>query len=216
LKERNLLQQKKSRGSLFVVSAPSGAGKTTLCRRLVSSQPGLAFSVSYTTRQPRKGEVRDVDYTFVGREDFLSMAGRGEFIEWAEVHGALYGTSGKRLEALMEAGNDVILDIDTQGAMQIKERYEGGTYVFILPPSFEVLKKRLEERMTDAKEEIEKRLRRAVSEIRSYQRYDYVIINDVLENALRELEAIILSRRVRAQMINPLWLEEGFFKQEEQ
>lgn len=157
-----------------------------------------------------------MDYTFVGREDFLSMAGRGEFIEWAEVHGALYGTSGKRLEALMEAGNDVILDIDTQGAMQIKERYEGGTYVFILPPSFEVLKKRLEERMTDAKEEIEKRLRRAVSEIRSYQRYDYVIINDVLENALRELEAIILSRRVRAQMINPLWLEEGFFKQEEQ
>jgi guanylate kinase len=217
LKGRNLLQhQKKIRGSFFVVSAPSGAGKTTLCRKVVSSLPGLTFSVSYTTRQPRRGEVLDVDYSFISREEFMTMADKSEFIEWAEVHGALYGTSAKRLEALMDAGKDVILDIDTQGAMQIKNRYEAGAYIFILPPSFEVLKKRLEERMTDAKEDIEKRLQKAVSEIRSYLRYDYVIINDVFETALRELEAIILSHRARSQMINPLWVKEVFLKQEEQ
>lgn len=216
MKERNLLQhQKKTKGSFFVVSAPSGAGKTTLCRKLVSSHPWIAFSVSYTTRQPRQGEVHDVDYSFINKEDFMLMADKGEFIEWAEVHGALYGTSRKRLENFMENGRDVILDIDTQGAMQVKGRYEGGTYVFILPPSFDVLKKRLEDRMTDSKEDIEKRLKRAVSEIRSYLRYDYVIINNVLETAVREFEAIVISHRARSQMINPLWVQEGFLKQEE-
>jgi guanylate kinase len=210
-----LQHQKKTKGSFFVVSAPSGAGKTTICRKLVSSHPRTAFSVSYTTRQPRQGEVNDVDYSFINKEYFMLMAEKSEFIEWAEVHGALYGTSRKRLETLMEAGRDVILDIDTQGAMQVKGRYEGGTYVFILPPSFDVLKKRLEDRMTDSKEDIEKRLKRAVSEIRNYLRYDYVIINDVLETAVREFEAIVISHRARSQMINPLWVKEGFLKEEE-
>lgn len=209
------MKEKKNRGSLFIVSAPSGAGKTTLCRKLVSSLPNLKFSVSYTTRQPRQGEVDDRDYTFISREDFRVMADRGEFIEWVEVHGEFYGTSRKRLEELMDSGNDVILDIDTQGAIQIKEKCKEGIYIFVLPPSLEILKKRLEKRMTDSKEEIEKRLKVAVSEIKTFPQYDYVIINDIVEDALKEFEAIIISHRVSTKTINPLWIEERFLKQEE-
>lgn len=209
------MQEKKNKGSLFVVSAPSGAGKTTLCRELVSSLPHLRFSVSYTTRQPRQGEVNDRDYTFISREDFMSIADKGGFIEWAEVHAELYGTSRKRLEELMDSGNDVILDIDTQGAMQIREKFAMGTYIFVLPPSMEVLEQRLEQRMTDSKEEIEKRIKRAVAEIKTYPKYDYVIINDRLEDALKEFEAIIISHRASTKKINPFWVEERFLKQEE-
>jgi guanylate kinase len=209
------LQERQSKGSLFVVSAPSGAGKTILCRKLVSSLPRLSFSVSYTTRQPRQGEVNDRDYTFISREDFRAIACKDGFIEWAEVHGQLYGTSRKRLEKLTDSGSDVILDIDTQGAMQIKEKFAMGTYVFVLPPSMEVLKQRLEQRMTDSREEIEKRIKRAVEEIKTYPKYDYVIINDRLEDALREFEAIIISHRASTKKINPFWVEERFLKQEE-
>ncbi|MBM4146520.1 MAG: guanylate kinase [Nitrospira sp.] len=209
------MQEKKSKGSLFIVSAPSGAGKTTLCRKLVSSLPNLQFSVSYTTRQPRKGEVNDRDYTFINRQDFRLMADKGELIEWAEVHGALYGTSRKRLEELLDSGNDVILDIDTQGAMQIKEKYKEGIYIFILPPSLATLKERLKNRLTDSKEEIRKRLGRAIAEIKTFDKYDYVIINDILEDALMEFEAVIISQRVSIKKINPLRIEESFLKQEE-
>jgi guanylate kinase len=208
------LQEKKSRGSLFIVSAPSGSGKTTLCRKLMLSLPDLKFSVSYTTRKPRQGEVNDRDYTFISRETFKSMVEKGEFIEWAEVHGEYYGTSRKRIRELLNAGNDVILDIDTQGAMQIRERYREGTYIFIMPPSLKILKKRLEQRKTNSKEEIRKRLERAVEEIKTYSKYDYVIINDNLKDAVREFEALIISRRVSSKMINPLWIEERFLKQE--
>jgi guanylate kinase len=205
------LQERKNRGSLFIVSAPSGAGKTTLCKELVSSLPDLRFSVSFTTRQQRPGEVNDSDYSFIGREAFLSMIRRGEFIEWAEVHGAFYGTSGLRLKEIMESGNDVILDIDTQGAMQIKQKYREGVSIFILPPSMEILKQRLEKRMTDSQEEMKKRLKTAIAEIKTYSRYDYVIINNIFEKALKEFEAIIISHRVKTRMINPLWIKESFF-----
>jgi guanylate kinase len=213
--ERNPLQEKRSRGRLFIVSAPSGAGKTTLCRNVVASLPQLKFSVSYTTRQPRPGETPDADYTFISRGDFQSMIDRGEFIEWAEVHGERYGTSRQRLHEMIRSGYDVILDIDTQGAMQIKEKHSEGTYVFVMPPSMEVLRQRLRSRMTDSLQEIEKRLNRSVAEIKTYPAYDYVIINDTLEKAVREFEAIILSYRARTETINPLWVEERFFKQEE-
>jgi guanylate kinase len=159
--------------------------------------------------------VNDRDYTFINRQDFRLMADKGEFIEWAEVHGALYGTSRKRLEELLDSGNDVILDIDTQGAMQIKERYKEGIYIFILPPSLETLKERLKNRMTDSKEEIGKRLGRAIAEIKTFDKYDYVIINDILEDALMEFEALVISQRVSIKKINPLWIEESFLKQEE-
>jgi guanylate kinase len=209
------LRERKNRGSLFIVSAPSGAGKTTLCKKVVSLLPDLKFSVSFTTRQQRPGEINDRDYTFIGREDFLSMIRRGEFIEWAEVHGAFYGTSGIRLKEIMESGNDVILDIDTQGAMQIRAKYREAVSIFILPPSMELLKQRLEKRMTDSQEEMKKRLKTAIAEIKTYSRYDYVIINDIFEKALKEFEAIIISHRVKMRMINPLWVKESFFKQEE-
>lgn len=140
----------------------------------------------------------------------MSMVDKKEFIEWAEIHRELYGTSKKRLEELIDSGIDVILDIDTQGAMQLKKKYGDGTYIFILPPSMEVLRQRLEKRMTDSKEEIEERLRMAAVEIKSYHTYDYVIINDIFENALKELEAIVISHRGSTKMINPLWIEERF------
>lgn len=204
------MQERKNRGILFIVSAPSGTGKTTLCKKLVSSLPNLKFSVSYTTRHPRPGEVNNRDYMFISRNEFMSMVDKKEFIEWAEIHRELYGTSKKRLEELIDSGIDVILDIDTQGAMQLKKRYGEGTYIFVLPPSIEVLRERLEKRMTDSKEEIEKRLRMAAVEIKSYHKYDYVIINNTLEDALKELGAIIISHRASTKMINPLWIEERF------
>jgi guanylate kinase len=205
------LEEKKNRGSLFIVSAPSGTGKTTLCKKLVSAVPNLRFSVSYTTRPPRPDEVNDRDYTFVSRHEFKLMLEREEFVESAEIHGELYGTSKKRLEELTNSGIGVVLDIDTQGAMQLKKKWGEGVYIFILPPSIELLRERLEKRMTDSREEIGKRLKNAVLEIKNYHEYDYVIINDIFEKAFSELEAIIISHRVRTGMINPLWVEEKFF-----
>jgi guanylate kinase len=209
------LQAKKNSGSLFIVSAPSGAGKTTLCTKVLSIIPNLHFSVSYTTRQPRSGEMNDRDYSFISRKGFKSMIEKGEFVEWAEVHGELYGTSKSRLETLLDSGKDVMLDIDTQGAMQIKKHYGEGVYIFVLPPSLDVLKTRLEKRMTDSRDEINKRLRTALSEIKTYEQYDYVIINDNIEDALRELASILTAQRARVQKINPLWINKSFFKEEE-
>lgn len=205
----------KSKGSLFIVSAPSGAGKTTLCRHLIETLPNLGFSVSFTTRRPRPGEVNDRDYTFISREDFRSKADQGEFIEWAEVHGEFYGTSKKRVEALVAEGNDVILDIDTQGAMQIKRKFHDGIYIFVLPPSLQILRERLETRMTDSEQEIDRRFKRATDEIKTYQEYDYVIMNDNLDDAVRKFKAIIISQRSSIRKIDQQWIEEIFFKQEE-
>lgn len=208
------MQARKNRGNLFIVSAPSGAGKTTLCARVLSLVANVHFSVSFTTRQPRPGEIHDKDYTFVSRECFTSMIEKGEFAEWAEVHGELYGTSRRRIETLRKAGSDVILDIDTQGAMQIRKVYEEGVFIFVLPPSLDVLKKRLCKRMTDSPEQIEKRLRKAVAEIKTYDQYDYVIINDIFEEAANELMSILIAQRAEAQNIDPLWVKERFFSEE--
>lgn len=203
---------KKNKGILFVVSGPSGAGKTTLYRKVSLYLPNLRHSVSYTTRQPRPGEVNDRDYTFISRKEFNKMIENGEFAEWAEIHGQFYGTSKKRLEDTMNSGIDVILDIDVQGASQLKEKYHGGVYIFILPPSMEVLKERLEKRMAESKEEIEKRLRVASEEIKRYREYDYVIVNRVLEDALKELSAVIISKRLSSERIDSEWIEKNFFK----
>lgn len=202
----------KNKGILFIVSAPSGAGKTTLCQKISSMVPNLIHSVSYTTRPPRSGEVNGRDYTFIDEDEFRHMIEEDEFAEWAKVHGHLYGTSRKRLEEMMEAGIDVILDIDTQGAMQIKEKYSEGIYIFILPPSMKVLVERLEKRMCNSKDEITKRLKSAIDEIKDYKNYDYVIVNDIFEKALREIEAIIISERARTYKIDPLWIEENFLR----
>lgn len=202
----------KNKGILFVVSGPSGAGKTTLYREAASSLPNLKHSVSYTTRRPRPGEVNDRDYTFINRDEFKGMIDRAEFAEWAEIHGKLYGTSKKRLEETMDSGIDAILDIDVQGAEHLKKKYQGGVYIFVLPPSLEALGKRLQKRMVNSKEEIEKRLKVAAKEIKRYREYDYVIVNNILEDALKELSAIIISKRVSTERVDPQLIEMNFFK----
>jgi guanylate kinase len=203
---------RKSRGNLFIVSAPSGAGKTTLCQKLSSIIPNLRHSVSYTTRAKRQGEVNNRDYTFIKESVFCKMVERGEFIEWAKVHGNLYGTSRKRLEEMRDKGINVILDIDVQGARQIKRKCPDGVYIFILPPSMRVLRERLEKRMCNSSEEMKERLKRAKKEIEEYKKYDYVIINDNFENALEELRSIVSMERLRARNIDPLWIEKRFLK----
>lgn len=209
---------KSSKGSLFVVSAPSGAGKTTLCRKLCESLPKIQHSVSYTTRAPRPGEVNNVHYTFVDKGTFSAMIAQGEFFEWAEVHGNYYGTSRKRVEELAGAGIDVILDIDVQGAQQIRKNLlsaSGGClFIFILPPSMEVLRKRLVERMSDSDEVIGKRLKNAVGEIKEYKTYDYVIVNDRMEDALKELESIVIAERVCSTRIDNDWICRNFLEEE--
>ncbi|OIO31681.1 MAG: guanylate kinase [Nitrospirae bacterium CG_4_10_14_3_um_filter_44_29] len=204
--------KRKNRGRLFIISAPSGAGKTTLCQNLSSLMPNLRHSVSYTTRRIRHGEVNNRDYTFIKEDVFRRMAGKDEFVEWAEVHGNLYGTSRKRLEAMLNKGIDVILDVDIQGARQIRKKYKNGIYIFILPPSPRALKERLKKRRCNSKEEIQRRLKRAVDEIRDYKKYDYVIINRVLDTALEELKAIIVSEKFRIENTDSLWIEKNFLR----
>jgi guanylate kinase len=206
------LQTRKSKGLLFIVSAPSGSGKTTICNAIISRIPSLKFSVSYTTRNPRRGEVNDKDYTFINKEEFRLMIEKGEFLEWAEVYGEYYGTSKKRIEDLLKDGFDVLLDIDVQGAMQIKRNYNKGVYIFILPPSLNELRRRLEKRRTDLKGEIEKRMKSAIEEIKNYKYYDYVIINEDINLAIRELEAIIVSQKLKTEMLDVNWLNKTFFK----
>lgn len=200
--------ERKSNGILFIVSAPSGAGKTTLCRRILSSVVNIAPSVSFTTREPRRGEANDVDYTFVSRVEFEEMAGRGDFVEWAEVHGNLYGTSRRRIEEILASGRDVLLDIDTQGARRIRETFGNGVFLFILPPSMKELRARLESRMSNTREDMERRLRRAAEEIGAYGMYDYVIVNDKVERSQRELESIVSAERLRTSRVDPGWIEE--------
>lgn len=202
--------KRKNRGRLFIVSAPSGTGKTTLCQNLSSIIQNLRHSVSYTTRPMRHGEVNNRDYTFIKEDVFRRMVRRDEFIEWAEVHGNLYGTSRKRLEAMLDKGIDVILDVDTQGARQIRKKYKDGIYIFILPPSLRALKERLKKRMCNSKEEIQRRLKRTVYEIREYKKYDYVIINAVFDTAIEEIKAIISSEKLRTDNIDPLWVKKNF------
>ncbi|TAN40823.1 MAG: guanylate kinase [Nitrospirae bacterium] len=207
--------QQKTKGSIFIISAPSGAGKTTLCRKVMAKLGNIVPSVSYTTREPRTGEVQNVDYTFVSHTEFRKMIGKGDFVEWAEVHGNLYGTSKKRLEKLMASGVDVLLDIDTQGARQIKDSYDGGVFIFILPPSLTVLGERLKKRMSNTRErsdDIQRRLSKAEDEIKDYDMYDYVIINDELTSSLRKFEAVITAERLSSSKITMSWIKRNIFR----
>lgn len=183
---------------LIVVSAPSGAGKTSLCEKAASSLPNLVHSVSYTTRPPRPDEQEGKDYYFIKEEEFWEMVKRGEFAEWAQVHGNLYGTSRLLLEKHFKEGNDVILDIDTQGAAQLKKAYSQGIFIYILPPSLEMLEVRLRHRKTDSEEEIQRRLKKAKEEIKNYSEYQYVIVNDVFEKAVYQLASIIIAERCKS------------------
>ena len=196
-----------NKGSIFIVSAPSGAGKTTMCKQIIRIVDNVKPSVSFTTRPPRAGEVPDEDYCFVSEAEFRAMADRGDFVEWAKVHGNFYGTSRLKLQELISAGYDVLLDIDTQGARQIRKSFNNCVYIFILPPSMMELKHRLEGRMSNSVEDMNRRLERAVDEIKEYNMYDYVIVNDILENSLKRLEAIIIAERLRSSKIDPQWIK---------
>ncbi|BCA80069.1 guanylate kinase [Desulfuromonas sp. AOP6] len=186
-------------GSLFVISAPSGAGKTSLCKEVIDFFPSLRQSVSYTTRPMRPGEVDGIDYHFVSAETFAAMVARGEFAEWAEVHGNRYGTALATLTEAMEQGEDVLLDIDCQGAEQLRKTCRQAVFIFILPPSLDELMRRLQGRQTDSEEVILRRLANARHEIAQVPRYDFVVINDLFATALEQLKAIILAERCRVR-----------------
>lgn len=182
---------RQSLGHLFILSAPSGAGKSTLCRALLAHFTDLQYSVSHTTRTPRKGERDGRDYHFISPAEFERMIEQGKWAEWAKVHGNYYGTSADYIENHLGAGRDVLLDIDVQGAAQILKRYPDSVPIFIMPPSMIELKVRLEKRGTDNRETIEKRLAEAENEIGQKDRYRHVVINDRLENAIDELIDIV-------------------------
>jgi guanylate kinase len=184
---------------VFIISAPSGSGKTTLVERLLREVPRLLFSVSYTTRSPRGQEQNGKEYFFLTREDFEKMIARGELLEWADVFGNYYGTARHFLEDARRASMDLLLDIDVQGAMQVKEKIQEAVSIFILPPSREVLEWRLRNRSQDSEEVIRKRLRNAGREIYGYDRYNYILINDQLDISAERLKAIVLTERRRRQ-----------------
>src|SRR5207248_8801404 len=184
-------------GILFVVSAPSGAGKTSLCQELVSQLPDLRYSVSYTSRKPRPAEIADRHYHFVDEATFRDMIKEGAFLEWAEVYGNLYGTPRAPIKEWISQGIDVLLDIDTQGALQIRRHEPDAVSIYILPPSLEVLRRRLEDRKGDPPEEIARRLKKAKDEVKHYHDYRNVIINDDFKYSVRQLEAIVLAERSR-------------------
>jgi len=189
------------RGTLVVVSAPSGAGKSTLCHEVRLRVPDLYYSVSYTTRSPRPGEVHGTDFYFVDEPTFTAMRERGEFAEWASVHGHWYGTPAAALEDALARGLDILLDIDTQGARQLRERYPEAVSVFIMAPSLAELEARLRERKSDAAGEIARRLNRAREEIAAWRQYDYLIINRDVKEAVDQLATIIQAERCRTSRL---------------
>ncbi len=183
-------------GNLFIVAAPSGAGKTSLVRALLEADQHVKLSVSYTTRSPRPGEENGVDYHFVDDAEFLRMTGEGDFLECAQVHGARYGTSQKRVEAALQAGNDVVLEIDWQGAAQVRQLLPEAISIFVLPPSIEALEQRLRGRGQDSDEVIKRRLAAARDEMSHVGEFDYVTINDKFESAFEDIRAIVRSQRL--------------------
>jgi guanylate kinase len=203
------------RGILFIVSAPSGAGKTTLCKQLVASMPTLWHSVSYTTRKPRIGEEGGREYYFVEENTFQDLMARHEFLEYAHVYGNWYGTPRKALMDKLEQGVDVLLEIDVQGALQIKKRFEDAVFIFILPPSLETLRERLLSRASDSQEVIQRRLQKVKEEVWSFREYYYIVRNDDLGQSLREMQSIFLAEQLKTKRLDMNWFEQNFIRDRE-
>jgi guanylate kinase len=192
------------RGQIFVITAPSGTGKTTIIRAIRESGIGVGYCVSHTTREPRHGEIPGKHYHFITRRDFESMVDAGQFIEWAHVYGHLYGTSYSSMESQLSSGKDILLDLDIQGSEAIKRRFPESLSIFILPPSIEALKERLEKRGANDTKDVDLRMKKAAEEIMRFGEYDFIVVNDDLEQAVHEIEAIILSERARTKRRYPL------------
>lgn len=188
-------------GTLFVVSAPSGAGKTSLCLEIVAKMPDVRYSVSYTTRRPRPGEVDSRHYHFVDQATFRGMIQEDAFLEWAEVYGNFYGTPRVFIQECLKQGGDVVLDIDVQGARKIRHEEPEAVSIYILPPSLAVLRRRLEDRKGDAPEEIARRLSQAHDELKWYHEFRHVIINDDFQSSVRQFEAIVLAERTKTAVL---------------
>jgi guanylate kinase len=192
------------RGLLFIVSAPSGTGKTTLVEKLVQVLPNLRMSRSYTSRPARPGERPGVDYNFITRDDFQRRINASEFLEWADVFGNYYGTSFADVDRMLSAGQDVVLVIDVQGARQVKARGVDHTAIFVMPPSFDVLEQRLRGRSKDSEEQMQRRLDTARSEVFSFVDYDYLVVNDELDPTVVRLQEIIAAERLRTHRMKPV------------
>ncbi|HBM81749.1 MAG: guanylate kinase [Clostridiales bacterium] len=185
------------RGLLIVISGPSGAGKGTLCKALLEKNKGLSLSISMTTRTPRKGEIDGVNYFFRDRQTFEKMINNNEFLEYARVYDNYYGTPRKYVEDIISKGKDVILEIDIQGALKVKEIYDKGVFIFILPPSMEELRNRIKKRGSETEESFLKRFKAAYMEINYISKYNYVVVNDTIENSVKKLESIIIAEKCR-------------------
>src|SRR5262245_6726614 len=192
------------RGQLFVVSAPSGTGKTTVVERLVQKVPDLALSRSYTSRAARGGETDGVDYNFITRARFEQMIADDAFLEWADVFGNLYGTGARDSEQHLATGRDLVLVIDVQGARQVRTRCKDTVGIFVLPPSFDILEQRLRGRSKDSEEAMQRRLATARAEVAAFVEYDYVVVNDELEGCVGRLKAIVTAERARLRSARPL------------
>lgn len=198
------------RGILYIVSAPSGAGKTTLCKQIVASIPGVWHSISMTTRKPRPGEEHGREYFFIEEQLFHDMVARAEFLEHAHVYNHWYGTPRSPLIDKIEQGIDVLLEIDVQGALQIKKQFVDAVSIFILPPSMDTLRARLQGRASDSQEEILRRLQKVKDEVWCVREYSYIVRNDDLAQSIRELQSIFQAERLRTQRIDMQWLERSF------
>ncbi|ACJ74831.1 gmk guanylate kinase [Thermosipho africanus TCF52B] len=200
------------KGTLFVVSGPSGVGKTSIISALMNKLENIVFSVSCTTRPPRPGEVDGVDYFFVSRDKFIEMREKGEFLEWAEVHGNLYGTPKKFVLENIEKGNRIILDIDVQGALQVKRNFDDAVFIFVAPPSYEVLKERLLKRGTENSQSMLKRLENAKWEMSKIVEFDYLIVNSDLEKSILAMKSIVIAESYRTRRILDEELIKRLFK----
>jgi len=198
---------KKKKGLLIVLSGPSGAGKGTICKALMEKEKDLKLSISATTRQPRSGEIEGKNYFFKSEEEFEKMIENDSLLEWAKVYDHYYGTPKDFVLKNLEEGNDVVLEIDIQGALKIKEKFPEGVFIFILPPSMEELKNRIKKRGTETEEEIIKRFKSAYEELNYVSKYNYVVINDSVEEAVEKIRAIIIAEKCRVDRNKDLYLE---------
>ncbi|AGX42365.1 guanylate kinase [Clostridium saccharobutylicum] len=191
----------KGRGLLIVISGPSGAGKGTICKEFLDRHPDVALSVSATTRSPRNGEVEGINYYFMSKEEFKEKIEVNDFLEYAEVYDNYYGTPKSNVEEVLESGKDVILEIDIQGALKVKENTEEGVFIFILPPSMEELKQRIIKRGSETQESLMKRFKSAYKEINFVSRYNYAVVNDEVDLAVEKLESIVCAEKCRVDRI---------------